>query len=566
VNSQHLAAFVWLRYRLLVNQLRRGGMTNRIILGLVAASVAAAVAGGFVTSLSAGYFGLPVAPPVFRLLAWDGVALAYLFVRLFGVLAELQRTDGVAPGKYLHLPVSPAGAFVVNYASTLASPMLALFVAVVAGLTLGQVAAGHWLALLTPVPAAAFAFAVTAMADLASSWVTALAATPRRRQGIAAAVTMLVVLVVQMPSLLSMTGVFSAAQFSGRSVDRGALDPVIRLANTILPPGWFPLAAADLADGAVLPALLATLGYVALGLGALRLSYRSTRRQMRGPTGGGVTAAGPAVGPTTKPRLLEWRLPGVTEPAAAVALATVRNVTKDTQLKATLIAPVAMFVLFGMAALIPAARAESLPSQLPPLMALAAVAFMTSAASQLVANQFAFDRAGFRAAVLSPADRRDIVLGKNLASAPFALALAALALVAVGLATGLRFDHWMAAAVAAPALHLLYCLPGNLVSVLAPIGLPLPGGKPQPRMIPMLAQMSLLVVLPLMTLPFFVPLGVEFLLEWWAGREFVPVALPLTLVLAGAVALLYRAVLPLEGQLLHTRERAVLAEVVSKSE
>ena len=37
---------------------------------------------------------------------------------------------------------------------------------------------------------------------------------------------------------------------------------------------------------------------------------------------------------------------------------------------------------------------------------------------QLMANQFGFDRDGFRVFVLSAARRRDILLGKNLSFAP----------------------------------------------------------------------------------------------------------------------------------------------------
>ena len=49
----------------------------------------------------------------------------------------------------------------------------------------------------------------------------------------------------------------------------------------------------------------------------------------------------------------------------------------------------------------------------------------------MMTNQFGFDRDGFRVFVLSPAPRRDILLGKNLAFAPMAMAIAAVILVVV---------------------------------------------------------------------------------------------------------------------------------------
>ncbi len=42
---------------------------------------------------------------------------------------------------------------------------------------------------------------------------------------------------------------------------------------------------------------------------------------------------------------------------------------------------------------------------------------------QLMANQFGFDRDGFRVFVLCAAPRRDILLGKNLAFVPVALVM-----------------------------------------------------------------------------------------------------------------------------------------------
>ena len=42
---------------------------------------------------------------------------------------------------------------------------------------------------------------------------------------------------------------------------------------------------------------------------------------------------------------------------------------------------------------------------------------------QILQNQFGMDRDGFRALVLSPIPRHQILFGKNLATAPFALGI-----------------------------------------------------------------------------------------------------------------------------------------------
>ena len=55
-----------------------------------------------------------------------------------------------------------------------------------------------------------------------------------------------------------------------------------------------------------------------------------------------------------------------------------------------------------------------------PLVAIGGMAFVLLGVVQMMANQFGFDRDGFRVFVLSAAPRRDILLGKNLAFAPLA--------------------------------------------------------------------------------------------------------------------------------------------------
>ena len=84
MNPRHLSAFVWLRRRLLVNQLRRNGLGNQIILLLAFVSLALGAAGLFVGGVALGASALPAAPPVGRLLAWDGLVAGFLFVRAMG--------------------------------------------------------------------------------------------------------------------------------------------------------------------------------------------------------------------------------------------------------------------------------------------------------------------------------------------------------------------------------------------------------------------------------------------------------------------------------------------------
>ena len=53
------------------------------------------------------------------------------------VVADLQRSEALSLQKFLHLPVSPAGAFVVNYLTSLFSFTMLVFAPAMFGLSLG---------------------------------------------------------------------------------------------------------------------------------------------------------------------------------------------------------------------------------------------------------------------------------------------------------------------------------------------------------------------------------------------------------------------------------------------
>src|SRR5437660_181938 len=124
MNPQHLQAFLWLRWRLFVNQLKRGGIAGWIILGILAVNVVIAAVVFFVGAFAAGMLLMPQAAASVQLLIWDGLIVVFLFSWLGGLLNELQRSEALSLDKFLHLPVSLSGVFVLNYLSSLMSLVL----------------------------------------------------------------------------------------------------------------------------------------------------------------------------------------------------------------------------------------------------------------------------------------------------------------------------------------------------------------------------------------------------------------------------------------------------------
>jgi hypothetical protein len=223
-----------------------------------------------------------------------------------------------------------------------------------------------------------------------------------------------------------------------------------------------------------------------------------------------------------------------------------------------------MILVFGSA--VWSTKAE-LPYELRPLAASGVAALMLLTVVQLVGNQFGYDRAGFRAYVLSPAPRRDILLGKNLAVAPLAVGLGTLLVLITQVVFPMRLDHLLATLAQLLSTFLIFCLLANVLSILAPI--PIAAGSSQPatiRAVPVLLHMSFLMVFPVALLPTLMPLGAEFLLaELWDVRGW-PVALGLSLVVLAAAALVYRQGLTWEGRWLAAREQEILQAVTAKAE
>ena len=53
--------------------------------------------------------------------------VAFLFLWSVGLMAELQRSEPLVLSRFLHLPVSVRGAFLINYVSSLLSLSLIIF-------------------------------------------------------------------------------------------------------------------------------------------------------------------------------------------------------------------------------------------------------------------------------------------------------------------------------------------------------------------------------------------------------------------------------------------------------
>ena len=213
-----------------------------------------------------------------------------------------------------------------------------------------------------------------------------------------------------------------------------------------------------------------------------------------------------------------------------------------------LLTPFLMLLVFGGMFL---AQGTDMPEMARPFIGVAAMGMILLTMTQLIGNQFGFDRNGFRVFVLCAAPRRDILLGKNMAVAPLALGLGTALVLVVQVVYPMRVDRLLSVLITCVSMYLLYCLLANLLSILAPMPVAATSMKPvNPKALQFLLHVAFAMCLPFVLGPVVLPLGVDLLLQALEVLEGIPVGLALALLALAAVVLIYRAVLGWQGTLL----------------
>jgi ABC-2 type transport system permease protein len=622
LNWEHLKAVVWLRQRLLRNWLRRSGMANTVITAILLSLALIASVSMFFVSIVVGVKVLPHASPELVLFVWNVLISMFLVSWTIGLVTELQRSEVISFQKLLYFPISLSGTFLVNYLGSFASFTLIAFLPTMIGLCIASVVALGPSFLVTFPLLACLVLMVTAVTYQFRGWLAALMVNKRRRRTLVALITAGFVIVAQIPQLLNRYFLVTnhqhvesknlelqklqeetnklAQQIDAHKIDaqlaqkrlsaiqdRAAqlsvdvdrqkamadmeTEDVARWLRTIdlfVPPGWMAYGAMAAARHSVWPGLLGSLGMCAIGAASLRRSYRTTLRFYRGEFQTGQVAKKTAPTEVSDKRatlLVERQLPWLSEQAAATTLASLRSLIRAPEVKMMLLSTIVVAVIFASSLL--AGRGSRLPVTLRPLMAMGIITMESLSLSQIFQNQFGFDRSGFRTLLLSPACRRDILLGKNLSLAPLCLGIGAFALVILECLYPLAVTHFIASLAQLVSAFLIVCMIGNYTSILLPNAVRAGALRASTTTLSG-TFLRLLAVFCLMLsfIPLFIPLGVELLLHnLELGRPF-PIYLILALLELGVLILLYRLLLESQGILLQSREQRILEAVTTKND
>lgn len=576
MNWEQLKTILWLRWRLMCNQWKRTrglGAVFAILIGVFAFSLALlCFTGGFFGA----FYGLGEASPLTIMFIWLAVTIVFLVFWTVGLLTELQRSETIDLQKLMHLPVALGQMFVTNYLVSHFTLSIVIIVPTIFGLALGLIfSRGLEMLLLIPL-ALGMIFMITAWTYCLRGWLATLMTNPRRRRTVIMCITFAFILLSQGPNLYF--NVLNRQnrqtnQFPNQSAQKEKFNEFLAV-QKFIPPFWLPVGAQALAENNPLPALLGTLGCFAIGALGLRRAYRSTVRFYHGETGGQAAAKVKISVETkkdfvprdkTKKDFLELSIPFAPEQSAALALATFRSLLRAPEVKMAWASSFIAVVMLG--AMLFLRSAPRLSETFKPFIATGTITFSLFLLVQFFVNQFGFDRDGFRALILSPVERKFILLGKNLACLPIALVSAGLLLALVSLRLKLSPMIVAATLFQLVTLFVIVAVGGNLISILVPQRIAPGTLRPTKAKTEMIFLMIAIQLIFLLTVsPIFLPALLELLWQKANWPDFVPVNFIFSALLCAAALLMYWQLLAPFGRLLQRRETKILEIVTAEVE
>lgn len=415
-------AFVWMRWRVLVNSLERTGSRDTLERFSIAAGtlgpimtmvllIPSAIA-FFVIGMVAGFgtatgsYRMPM--EVLRYLTFLGIALTVL-----GPIV-LPTRDGGSVTRLLLLPIPRTALYLAQVAGALADPWTALMTATLIGVGIGMAvglsAAGTLVAFAA---GAVFLVFLIGLASLASSVIHLLLRDRRRGD------TVMLVLVLVIPiAAIAPQFLFQERRVDGRMLTRAEreAEPPTRTelaARRLLPylPSEMYYRAAKNAAAPV-DAVLPLAGLALFAAGVQLAGFAAYRRVLDMPASQGIRRAGSFGG------LWNRVIPGLSPAASAVAFAQLRLALRSPRGRATIGSPLLMPLV--LAAL--GYNRGGLP--IPGIqghygLALAAMGCFAAILGliPISMNQFAIDKAGFTRYMLSPISIGQLVLGKAVGNA-----------------------------------------------------------------------------------------------------------------------------------------------------
>ena len=538
MNLKQLFALALLRFKLSNNQQKKAGELNVILTKIVQAMIACASVFAFIVPLAVGHWLFQDMSDNKLLAIWNGMIMFFLFSAVMAMFGQLQINDVVSIEKLLHLPVSLNGAFLINYLSSLLSGAILLFVPGLLGFTCGVILAkGNSMLMLLPALLAILFLATSLFQQLKAIFARIMQ--NKRTKAI---------VIVVIPFLLVVCAVIFSIIADSIKQQWGSSNLLEELIKTWLL--WKP-------------SVYSVMGIFAIGCASQYFSYRALVRFYTGADAHVNKSKRQKLVDAWPSHLLFRRLPIASDGSSAVATSGLRSILRAPEALMALV-PLVIMLLIGIPYLAGAHSGFSIPNYIEPWLQTLIIAVTMLGFPAFLFTTFSYDRDGFRAFVLSPLNRTDILYGKNLA---VGIPTIVSGIVLLSIAQNFLPDPWLAFAASLlqlPACFLALCVVGNFLSVWFPVGLK--RGNMQATNAPLVH--TLLLYAGILICPFLiVQAAMMFIfIEMLANGNFGPISgwlyLPLTVVQLVATWLIYRWTLTPMGNWLWKQESKIL-EVVS---
>ena len=424
-----LLTLIWLKWRLLRNSLRSSrAVVNRVasILGMLIALFLALIVAAVL-----GFVAYALSQPdalgnAFRRTATRDVSASasaeFIFFSMFGLIYLMWATVPLSiggskqfdAGKLLMYPITLRKLFAVDFLSELTTLhsvfAIPAVIAICTGVAFGT--GNKTAALLAAVPAILFGVAL-------SKWLsTTIGSLLRRKRARGETIVALIGAIAGLSAAVA-----------------GQIAPILfKHAESFRSLRWTPPgAAAFLLVGSADDPIAYALAFITLsayGAALIVLTYWIARRAALGMEGRRRQKT--AVVAEAVTGYAGWQLPLVSGELSAVVEKEVRYALRNAQVRMMALMPLILIVIrvvntqrLGTARTSPPGVFLTYGSG---LLATGGVLYVFLILAGISCNQFAFEEGGMRTLILSPIDRRKILLGKNIATAILALVFATILL------------------------------------------------------------------------------------------------------------------------------------------
>ena len=492
---QQLFALAVLRYKLSLHQEKKAGRLNVVLSRLMRGILALSSALALMLPILIGPWLMQHVSPERLIGIWNVLVMIFLFSAVMALIGQLQLNEVISIDKLLHLPVSLNGAFLINYLSSFSNMLMIMFAPALIGFTIGAILSkGAGLLILFPTLLAIIFFTTSLLHQLKSIFARIMH--NKRNKAILIVVVPFVMVIGFV--MFSFVGDSLAAKLGSSNLVAYGIQSWMSWKPT-----WY-----------------AVLSFVLFGLASQYFSYRSLLKHYTGADSIAKKGGERRSEIAWPSGLLFRQLPLASVAASAVATSGFRNIVRAPEALMALV-PLVILLLVGVPYLVGYGNFV-VPDIARPWIQIGVVTVTMLGFPAFLFTAFSYDRDGFRAFVLSPVGRSDVLYGKNLATGIPTVISGIVLLSITQIFLPDRALAFLASLIQLPACFLAMCVLGNFLSIWFPVGLK--RGSMQPANAPLLH--TILLYAGVLSAPFLVvqPAMLVIFVEMLAKGNFGPIS------------------------------------------